>query len=119
MTTQPTSFALFAYRQEPGCFVHVLLNGLDLHEKGHKVKIVMEGPATTLLSEIEFLDAPVPSLFKKATDKGLMDGFCLACATKLGVKDAAEASGLSPLSDMNGHPSVSRYIEQGYTVINF
>lgn len=119
MTTQTGSFALFAYRQEPGCFVHVLLNGLDLHEKGHRVKIIMEGAATTLLSEIELLEAPLPSLFKKTVDKGLMDGYCLACATKLGAKKGAEASGLAPLSDMNGHPSVARYIEQGYTVINF
>jgi len=119
MTAQPTSFALFAYRQEPGCFIHVLLNGLDLHEKGHPVKIVIEGPATTLLPEIETLDAPLPTLFKKAADKGLIDGYCLACATKLGARDGAEASGLVPLSDMNGHPSVARYIKEGYTVVNF
>ncbi len=119
MTDQLTSFALFAYRQEPGCFIHVLLNGLDLHEKGHKVKIVIEGPATTLLPDIDTLDAPLPSLFKQATDKGLMDGYCLACATKLGAKDGAKTSGLAPLSDMKGHPSMARYVEQGFTVINF
>lgn len=119
MTAQPTSFALFAYRQEPGCFIHVLLNGLDLHAKGHPVKIVIEGPATTLLPELASLEAPLPALFQKATDQGLIDGYCLACATKLGVREGAEASGLAPLSDMSGHPSVARYIEQGYTVINF
>jgi hypothetical protein len=119
MTTQPTSLALFAYRQEPGCFIHVLLNGLDLHEKGHTVKIVIEGPATTLLPDIGTLDAPLPSLFKQAKEKGLLDGYCLACATKLGAREGAESTGLAPLSDMSGHPSVARYIEQGYTVVNF
>ena len=119
MTAQQTAFALFAYRQEPGCFIHVLLNGLDLHEKGHPVKIVLEGPATTLLPDLDTLDAPLPALFKKASDSGLIDGYCLACATKLGVRDGAEASGLAPLSDMSGHPSVARYVEKGYTVINF
>ena len=119
MTAQPTAFALFAYRQEPGCFVHVLLNGLDLQGKGHPVKIIMEGPATTLLPEIEFLDAPLPALFKKAVEAGIMEGYCLACATKLGVIEGAKASGLKPLSDMNGHPAIAGYIEQGFTVINF
>ena len=119
MTTPPKAFALFAYRQDPGCFIHVLLNALDLHEKGHLVKIIMEGPATTLLSGIEHLDAPLPSLFKKTVDKGLMEGYCLACATKLGAQKEAAASGLPALSDMNGHPSIARYIDQGFTVINF
>lgn len=119
MPAESTSFALFAYRQEPGCFVHVLLNGLDLHDKGHDVKIVIEGPATTLLPEMEKQEPPLPALFKKATDLGLVDGYCLACATKLGVKEGAAASDLEALSDMSGHPSVARYVSQGYTVINF
>ncbi|VFQ42881.1 DsrE family protein [Desulfoluna butyratoxydans] len=119
MTAQPTAFALFAYRQEPGCFIHVLLNGLDLDDKGHPVKIILEGPATTLLSDIDSQEAPLPALFKKASERNLIDGYCLACATKLGARDDAETSGLAPLSDMSGHPSVASYIQKGYTVINF
>ena len=33
----------FAYKSEPMCFVHVLLNALDLHEKGYEAKIFSKG----------------------------------------------------------------------------
>ncbi len=119
MTISPKAFALVAYRQDPGCFVHVLLNGLDLHEKGHTVKIIIEGAATTLLAKIDNLAPPLPALFKKTMDQGLLEGYCLACATQWGTQTEAEASGLLPLSDMKGHPSMAQYIDKGFTIINF
>ena len=40
--------AIFAFKGDPMCFVHVLLNAKDMHEKGFNVKIVIEGEAVTL-----------------------------------------------------------------------
>jgi hypothetical protein len=37
---------LVAFRGEPMCFVHVLLNALDMKERGYDVKVVIEGTAT-------------------------------------------------------------------------
>ena len=34
---------LFAFRGDPLCFVHVLLNGIDMHERGRQGLIVIEG----------------------------------------------------------------------------
>ncbi|MFP4067824.1 MAG: hypothetical protein ACLFS5_10045 [Spirochaetaceae bacterium] len=36
-------FALFAFNGDPMCFVHVLLNALDIKEQGHEVALVVEG----------------------------------------------------------------------------
>jgi hypothetical protein len=36
-------FALFAFRKEPMCFIHVLLNALQLNKFGYEVKVVLEG----------------------------------------------------------------------------
>ena len=44
--------ALFAFNGELTCFVHVLLNALDLKAKGHTVGIVIEGAATKLVPEL-------------------------------------------------------------------
>ena len=33
--------ALFAFNGEPMCFMHVLLNAWDLHERGETVRVVV------------------------------------------------------------------------------
>jgi hypothetical protein len=38
--------ALFAFNRESFCFVNVLLNALDMNEKGYDVKVIIEGSAT-------------------------------------------------------------------------
>ena len=35
--------AMFVFNGSPMCFVHVLLNALDMHARGDDVHIVMEG----------------------------------------------------------------------------
>lgn len=42
-------FALFAFNGDPTCFIHVLINALDLHEKGYTVALVVAGSATRLV----------------------------------------------------------------------
>jgi len=36
---------LFVFNGDPMCFIHVLLNALDMKEKGHEAGIVVEGAA--------------------------------------------------------------------------
>jgi len=43
---------LFAFNGELMCFIRVLLNALDMNERGHEVKIVIEGAATKLVPEM-------------------------------------------------------------------
>lgn len=37
--------AYFAFNGNTMCFQHLLLNTLDLHQKGHEVKLIIEGEA--------------------------------------------------------------------------
>ncbi len=43
--------ALFVFNGDPMCFIHVLLNALDMNEKGYEAKIIVEGAATKLIRE--------------------------------------------------------------------
>ncbi len=43
--------ALFAFNGDPMCFIHILLNALDMKEKGFDGKIIIEGSATKLIHE--------------------------------------------------------------------
>jgi hypothetical protein len=45
--------ALVAFNGEPMCFVHVLLNALDMHERGYDVKVIIEGSATRTANTLD------------------------------------------------------------------
>lgn len=111
--------ALFAFNGDPMCFVHVLLNTLDMEKRGHTVKLVIEGSATKLVPELVAPGAQFGQLFQEIREKGLIDCVCNACAEKMGVISAVREIGLPLCAEMKGHPSMARYMEEGYEVITF
>ncbi|HOO56646.1 MAG TPA: cytoplasmic protein [bacterium] len=111
--------ALFAFQGDLTCFIHVLLNALDMSEKGYAVKIIFEGASTTLIEKLATEGNPAAALYKKVKEKSLIEGVCKACAAKLGALDAAKSEGLTMLDELKGHPSMTRYIDEGYSIITF
>lgn len=76
--------ALVAFNGEAMCFVHVLLNALDMYEKGYQVKVVVEGAAVKVVNELNDEQHPFARMYQEVRDKGLIDCVCQACAAKLG-----------------------------------
>ena len=113
------NIALFAFNGDPMCFIHVLLNALDMKEKGDDVKIIFEGAATKLVPELVKKDHPLSSLYQKAKALNLIDGVCKACSNKMGTLEAVKTEGLKFLDEMTGHPSISRYRQEGFEIIIF
>jgi len=111
--------ALYAFNGEMMCFVHVLLNALDLNAKGHEVALVIEGSATKLAPELAQPDNPMHGLWTKVRDAGLISAVCRACSQKMGVLQQIEDMGLPLGDDMQGHPGMARYLDNGYRVITF
>jgi hypothetical protein len=107
-------YVIFAFRGNPMCFVHVLLNALDMDSKGMDAKIVIEGEAVALLKEMEESNNP---LYKKAKEKKLIDAICKGCSAKMGVLEYNSTTGIPLVGDMSGHPSMSSYIEKGYQIL--
>jgi hypothetical protein len=110
---------LFVFNPDPMCFIHVLLNALDMESKGVKGKIVMEGGSVELIPELSREDHMLHKLWTETKEKNLVEGVCKACANKLGTLDAALAENLSLLDDMRGHPSMTAYRKKGYEIITF
>jgi hypothetical protein len=110
---------LFAYNGEPMCFIHVLLNAIDMSERGYEAKIVIEGAATKLVPELATEANPMHRLYEKAKGLDLIDGACKACSNKMGVLEEIKAEGLWLLDEMNGHPGMAQYLEEGFKVITF
>jgi hypothetical protein len=112
--------------------VHVLLNALDIREKGHEVALVVEGSATKLvklLSGGEGLEefkgenpqmyGMIADLFQQVKDADMISCVCQACSNMMGALDDAKELALPLCSELKGHPSMTRYIEDGYEIISF
>lgn len=110
---------LVAFNGDAMCFVHVLLNGVDMHSKGYDVKVVIEGSATKLVEQLSNAAAPFAPLYAQVKQLGLIDCVCMACAAKMGSLEAAQAQKLPLCNEMSGHPSLAAYLDQGYEMITF
>lgn len=111
--------ALFAFNGDPMCFIHVLLNTLDMNKRGYDVKLVIEGSATKLISSLDEGDHPLNKLYQEVKEEELISCVCKACANKMGTLNSAETQGLLVCGPMNGHPPMGDFIDDGYEVLIF
>ncbi|MGD9948815.1 MAG: cytoplasmic protein [Desulfobulbus sp.] len=109
----------FAFRNNPLCFIHVLLNALDMTEKGLEGKIILEGEAVTLVPIMADPSHFLHPLYTKAKAQGLIVGACKACSAKLKVTEAITKENIPLIGEMAGHPAMADYIVQGYTILPF
>lgn len=117
--TVKEKIVLFVFRGDPMCFIHVLLNAIDLHERGCEGLIVIEGEAVKLVPEMSEPAHFLWAQYQKAKELGLITAVCKACSTKLGVAEAVEREGLPLVGDMFGHPSMGDFLEKGYRINTF
>lgn len=110
---------LVAFNGEPMCFLHVLLNALDMKARGIDVRLVIEGAATRLVGELDDPQRPFAGLYRRVREQSLVDCVCQACASKTGSLEEARRQGLPLCAEMEGHPSLGRYLEEGWEVISF
>jgi hypothetical protein len=113
----PSKVAIFAFNGEPMCFVHALLNTLDMQAKGYDVKLIIEGSATRLVKHFMDPEVPFADLYTKVKDAGLIHCVCRACAAKMGSLEDAKALQMPLCREMSGHPSMASYLEQDYQII--
>ncbi len=110
---------LVVFNGDPMCFIHVLLNALDMKDKGYDARIVMEGASTKLIPELDLEKNPLHTLWNNAKKNQMVEGVCRACSHKMGVLKAAEAQGLKLLDEMAGHPRLASYLEEGFEIMTF
>jgi hypothetical protein len=68
---------IFAFQGNPLCFIHVLLNALNMAEQGMEGKIILEGEAIKLVPEIAKSDHFLHKLYTKAKEEGAYS-WCLS-----------------------------------------
>ncbi len=108
-------FLFYGMTGEKSCFMHVLLNAVQLSEGGAEVRVVFEGASVKLAPVLAAEQNPV---YLKAKALGLLAGICLACSKTLGVYEQNAALGLPMLSDMSGHAGMKPFANAGYDIIS-
>ena len=112
-------YALFAFNGDPMCFIHVILNALEMHKKGYDVKVIVEGSATNLVHQFENKENPFYEKYQELINAGLIDCFCKACSNKMGSLEGVEKMGFPICAELMGHPSMAKYLKLGYNIITF
>ena len=107
-------YLFYAMQGEKMCFMHLLMNVIDLHESGHEVKIIFEGQSVLLPKELEEEKNP---LYKKAVENNLIAGVCLGCSKVLNILEYNETLPYPLLSDMSNHAGMKSFIEDGYKIV--
>ena len=114
-----SKIAMFSFKGEAMCFVHVLLNAVDMNDRGYDVKIIIEGASVNLVKEFGMESSQFHKLYAKVKQLGLVSAVCRACSVKMNVLEHIESQGLPISDEMSGHPAMSHYIDEGYQVLTF
>lgn len=104
----------FAFKENKMCFTHLLLNALDIAEKGGDAKIIFEGASVKLPQILEEERNP---LYLKAKEVGIIEGVCEACSKMMEVYQINKDLGMTFLNDLKGHPAMEKYMSQGYEIV--
>ncbi|MBC7115159.1 MAG: cytoplasmic protein [Archaeoglobi archaeon] len=111
--------AIFTFSGDQMNFFHALLNALDMKERGFDVKIIIEGVSTRFIGKLTDPEDPLFKLYSEVKKEGLIDCVCKSCASQTKSLKRAEEEGLRLCDEMGGHPSMGRYLEEGYEVLLF
>lgn len=96
---------------------HALLNALEMVENEIQCRIVLEGRAVSLIPQMATPGSQLHDRYQEARELGLFDSVCHKCANRVGTTPAAESEGLPMDGELKGHPSMTRYLLEGYQVI--
>ena len=114
-----TKIVIFAFLADPERMYHALLNVIDLEENGLWGEIVFEGESTRLIPEMAQPDHYLHHLYEQAKARGLLWGACQACAEKNKITQQIAAENIPLVGEMSGHPPMSHFVKQDYSILTF
>lgn len=100
-----------------GRVVNALEMAKELKENDDDVRVVFDGAGTTFIPALEDEEHDVHPLYKAVEDT--IDGACKFCSKAFGVIKEVNKSDIDLLDDYDDHPSLRKYISEGYQVITF
>ena len=89
----------------------------EFHAKGYDTKLIFEGSASGLIGKLNEAGNPLHYYYARAKEEGLIECVCKACATKNGTIEETKKQNLKVCDELFGHPSMARFMEEGYEII--
>ena len=100
-----------------GRIVNALTTAKEFKQAGDEAVVVFDGAGTKWIDELTRSDHNYHGLFEDV--RGEVAGACAYCAKAFGVKDRVEEEGVPLIDDYDGHPSVRKFVHDGYEVLTF
>lgn len=100
-----------------GRLANALSTAGEAAEAGDDVEIIFDGAGTRWVPELAKDEHKLHPAFEGLRDH--VAGACEFCSGAFGVKEGVRAAGIGFLNEYEGHPSLRRRVEQGYSVITF
>ena len=98
--------------------VHALLYATDLAEHGYDVALIFEGAGALWANELEKPENPFHKHYLRIKQLGIVEEVCDYCADAHDVKqDLSKEQERLLVGDYEGHPSISRWADEGYRII--
>jgi hypothetical protein len=112
---------LVVFTNDPCRRNHAFMYAIDLAQRGHSVRLILDGEGVQCLRAREGRFA---SLFDEAAALGLLQGVCKTASAgcddpSRNVSDLARDGGLPLLDSMRGHAGIGTFIDEGYELIVF
>ena len=112
--------AVFLYESVAGDLSRAyrgLKTALEFVQAGDEVAVVFDGSGVETLAAISDPTSKLHGVL--AGIKESVEGACSFCATSHKVTDAIKNAGFPLLTDFNGEASVRKFVNNGFTVLNF
>lgn len=115
-----SNIAIFVHATEDelGRALHSLVYTQELHDAGHRVKLIFDGQGVLWIRRFEDQSHAANPLYKAVKKLGVIEA-CEHCANSFEVKESTEQSSISFAHDnaKDGHASISKLIGEGYQII--
>ena len=99
--------------------VHALLYSKELKEHGHEVALVFDGAGTEWVEEWTNSESEnkLKPMYEELRKTGITQVICDFCANAFQVKENLKTQGQTLTSEYQGHPSIARWVDQGYQLV--
>jgi len=99
--------------------VHALLYSKELKEHGHDVLLVFDGAGTEWVEEWTNSESQnkLKPMYEELRKTGITQVICDFCANAFQVKENLKTQGQTLTSEYQGHPSIAKWVDQGYQLV--
>jgi hypothetical protein len=99
--------------------VHALLYARELHEHGHRVVLLFDGAGTEWADEWTDPESTnkLTPMYRELHELGITEIICDFCAGAFDVKERLSGRNITLTGEFNGHPSIAKWADRGYSII--